>query len=179
MDHHLVNSPPSPNPRKLNSTATPPRIAETSLAVTCHLLPISSAAANMSHAVPAMHNVSMCSPAQPLSVAKENEIRQLTANNKPASAHGENLMVRVMAIHATTIVIDKRLIQPRELPVANVPVPASVGYSTSEHNDVKVKAALKLIASNNCSLIKLSATRWPRWSNADCQRFRVLSHGSK
>src|SRR5262245_26534070 len=108
MDHHALNSPLSSNERRLRYTATLPTIADTFLAVACHLFAVSSAAANINHAVPAMHTVNMCKAAQPLIAAKLKAIRQLTANNEQASAHGENGLNQIAAT-----VIDARLNQPR------------------------------------------------------------------
>src|ERR1044071_508627 len=113
MDHHALKYPSSSRPRTLRHTATPPTIAEMSLAVVCRLFPVSSAAANMSHAVPAMQTVNKCRPAHPLIVEKLKATRQLAANNEQASAHGEGLIVRVTASQIAATTIDARLNQPR------------------------------------------------------------------
>src|ERR1044072_1475801 len=89
MDHHTVAHSSWNNPRKLRHTATLPTIADRCRAVARHLFVLSSAAANISHAVPAMHKVSMCKPAQPLIAVKLKATRQLTLINEHASAHGE------------------------------------------------------------------------------------------
>src|SRR5215213_2452861 len=154
MDHHALCCSPHVSVRKLRNTATPPMMAETSLAVACHLLLVSSAGANISHAVPAMHIVSKCRPAQPLIPAKLKAMRQLTANNKPARPHAENVIVRVTASHAVAAVIDKRLSQPRKLPAALVPVPTSLVNSKRENNAGSNSTAVNPIANHNCCLSK-------------------------
>src|SRR6185503_11008024 len=151
MDHHALNSPPSINERQLRYTAKPPMIADRALAVGRQLARTTgnSAAANISHAVAAVHTVRRCRPAHPPRAAKLKAIRLLTANKKPASAHGENVIVRVTASHATATTINSRLNPLRKLPVASVPVPAYIGNNTRTHNAVTNRAALKLIASHN------------------------------
>src|SRR6185436_3048870 len=113
MDHHALNAPPSNNDRKLRHTATPPATAETSRAVACHLFAVSSAAANINHAVPARHTVSKCRDARPSIAAKEKAVKLLTANNKQPSDHGDILIARVIASQIAATVIDARLNQPR------------------------------------------------------------------
>ena len=62
----------------------------------------------------AMQTVNKCRLAQPLIAAKSKATRLLTAPNQQASAQGESdLIVRVIANHGTTTVINKRLNQPR------------------------------------------------------------------